>query len=582
MTRGLRSELVRCAGGLNLESPYLEILPGQLIGSKNYEQKQTGGYRRIDGYTKVCADVVPGSLAIAAVAQHDGTTFAWRLNSGVYKLYYTTGTSWTEVNLGVYITFNTGSVEPAEGTVVTIGGGITGTVSRIQVTSGAWSSADAAGFMSLRAVVGDWSTAIAGTNITNVGATITYCKAAAAGEAVSVTGEPRSGIYHNFYGSANDGAFYWCDGTKYIIEVRPSTKYAAVSLYVCDYLCAHNEHLFHASAAGGDVTCSVPGSPFLVDGAIGSIDKATGAGVSGFASYKGVLAVLGDSQTSIIYGKDSSDFQLQRLDGVGSMPSIKEGVAVGVEGRMLFLSQSGLLFDLAATQEYGNFNSSAITQQVQRALISKRARVTAVGRRADKGQVRVFYNDGSAYYFTFFGASFVGVLPQKFPIAVKCYATNADASVASTEVAVFGSDDGYVYKMDDGEDFAGTPIESFAIFPFWHMSSPIIRKRWRSLFVEGSGSDGTVLRIKQSYDMTGANSGLSIDQDFEGGGAGIWGSAIWGQFVWGGSYGADLGYELVGTSKNMSVTIYCDGSGGGAHEIDSLVVNYTLRGVIRD
>lgn len=584
MTRNLRSEVINCIGGLDLESSYLGIQPGRVTGASNYEQKQNGGYRRIDGYSRVCSTVVPGSGDVASVAQHGGTTYAWRLDSGVYKLWSTTGASWSAVNLGVYITFNTGLVEPAEGTQITAGGGITGVISRIQVTSGSWGAGTAAGFMSLRTTVGNWTTVAPATNLTNIGATITYCNAAAAGETVSVTGEPRSCIYHNYFGAANDGAFYWCDGTKYIIEVRPSTGYVAVMHYVCDYLAAHNEHLFHATASGGDVTCSVPGSPFLVDGAVGSIDKATGAGVSGLASFKGVLAIFGDNQTSLLYGQDESDFQLKRLDDLGSMPLIKDGICAGVEGRLLFVSQSGLLFDLAAAQEYGDFASSAVTQQIQRAMVSKRATVTAVGRRADKGQVRVFYSDGSAYYFTFFGNQFVGVMPIKLPLAVKCYATSADSYTSTAEVSVFGSTDGYVYKIDDTAEFAGTDIGSFLIFPFWHMGAPSIRKRWRTLFVEGSGGAGNTLLIKQLYDQTGENSGTALTGEFEGGDAGIWGSAIWGSFVWGGTYGAEEGFELVGTSKSLSVLISSDGTGngGGAHEIDSLVVNYTPRGAVRD
>lgn len=585
MTQGLRSEVIRCIGGLNLEGPNLEKRSGQVIAARNFEQKQTGGYRRISGYSKVESTVVPGTGDIAAVARYDSTTYAWRIDgSGEYQLYLANGAGWTLKNLGWFVRFDAGDNEPAEGTTLTAAPGITGVVSRIVVESGAWSSNDAAGFISLRNVAGDWTAVADNTALTDGGAT-TYCTTNGTATEVVVTGEPRSGVFHNFYGAANDGAFYWCDGTTWVIELRPATGYIAVAPIVCDYVCAHNEHLFFATAAGGNLWCSVPGTPFLVDGASGSIEKSTGAGIAGLASFKGALAAFGDSQTSLLYGQDSTDFQLKRLNGGGALQGQKGGVAVEVEGRLLYVTQTGTLADLAATDTYGNFDSNTVAPDIGDNMVTRRGLVTTVCRRPDKGQVRIFYSDGGALFFTFFAGQLIGVMPQKYPLAVKCYATNADSSLDDGEVAVFGSTDGYVYRADNTGEFDGEAIVSYLLFPFWHMGSPSQKKRWRTLFVEGGADgNGATLRVKQSYDLSNSFSGTMIDQEFEGGNAGIWGSALWGEFYFGGSYGADLGYELTGTSKTMSVLLYNDGTDAdfGAMSIDNLIVNYTMRGAARE
>lgn len=587
MTRGLRTEVIQCVGGLDVESRYINMPAGRVIGAKNYEQKQAGGYRRVPGYELVGEAAVTGSGPIVSVAQYNDVTYAWRRNVGdtAYALYKSSGGAWSAVDLGWIIRFNTGSTEPAEGTAITAGVGITANISRIVTESGSWAGSTAAGFICLRNVVGDWSSVAGATNITGGGGSPTYCKAVAGGTQVAITGRPRSVVFNNFYGAIDDGALYWCDGEDYVIELRPETDYVAVLENACDYLEAHSEHLFFGVAESGALECSVPGSPFLISGTLGSIDIATGAAMSGIKSFKGILVTSGDSQTGVLYGADSSDFVHKKLEGVGGKSGLYGGVHTEVDGHLLYLTQAGMLFDFAAVDTYGDFASASVSIQLRTPMSAKRANLTTIGRRVDKGQARVFYDDGSAYFFTFLGGQLVGALPVQYPDPVHCYFTNADSSMADEEIAVFGSDDGFVFKMDTGTKFNEADIESFLVYPYGHAGSPTVRKRWRKLFIEGSADgEGCELRVRQGYDLGQSPYGVAVDKDFVGGDGGIWGSSVWGSFTWGGGYAAEEGFELTGTSRNTSLAIYNDGSDtdGGAHEIDTLLINYTTRAAVRD
>lgn len=588
MTRGLRSEAVHCVGGLDLESRYVNMPSGRVIAAKNYEQKQGGGYRRVDGYSAVEESAVPGTGPVVSVAQFDDTTYAWRRNTdeSAYELYRSTGGSgWTLVPLGWFIRFNNGTTLPAEGATIEAGTGLTGVISRIVHEAGSWDDGSATGFICLRNVSGDWSTVTGGDNLTGPGASPTYAKAASAGVEVAVTGRPRSPVFANFYGSDEDGAFYWCDGSGYVIEVRPLSNYVAVLDRACDYLEAHAEHLFFGEAESGRIITSIKGTPLKVNGTLGSLDLATGVRMAGLKSYRGVLVVHGDSQTSAIYGQDIDDWFHKKIESVGGKEGIGDGVAVEVDGRLLYLSQAGLLFDFAATDTFGDFESASMSLQIRSAMVARRANLTAIGRRVDKGQCRVFYSDGSGYFFTFFGGQLVGVLPVVYPNPVRCYATNADSSMGAGEISVFGSDDGYVFRTESGADFAGRPVEAFLTFPFAHVGMPMSRKRWRKLFIEGKARGrGCTLRVRQGHDLGEGGYGVAQDREFVGGDGGIWGSSTWGAFTWGGGYGAEECFELTGTSRSTSIAIYSPGddTDGGVHEIDTLILNYTLRGAVRD
>ncbi len=116
------------SGGENLVDPVILMNAGELHGSMNYENRTSGGYRRIDGYerfdgqqspselsiadyadrdTWIAAveaardniDEVPGSGPIRGVWVYNGTTYAFRDDAGATKgvMFKSTSSGWTQV-----------------------------------------------------------------------------------------------------------------------------------------------------------------------------------------------------------------------------------------------------------------------------------------------------------------------------------------------------------------------------------------------------------------------------------------------------------------------------------------------------
>lgn len=110
-------------GGLNLTDPALNLRAGEALSSVNYEPVVPRGYRRVEGYERFDGQPKP--------------------SAAVY---------WT-------ITFEHGETEPATG--VTLTGSISGATAKLLtkpvVTSGSWSGNDAAGYMVLVDLVGNFS-----------------------------------------------------------------------------------------------------------------------------------------------------------------------------------------------------------------------------------------------------------------------------------------------------------------------------------------------------------------------------------------------------------------------------------------
>ena len=122
MFRGRRkpiAEVVRSVeydlkGGEDLVTPAMKIADGMLIFSNNYEPAKGGGYQRVDGYERFDGRDKPSDTVIYGIP------------------------------------FDAGSTEPALGmSVAGRDSNARGIVSGVEITSGAWATNDAAGFLSV-------------------------------------------------------------------------------------------------------------------------------------------------------------------------------------------------------------------------------------------------------------------------------------------------------------------------------------------------------------------------------------------------------------------------------------------------
>lgn len=99
----VKLEYFPAAGGLNQEAPPLSLQPGELVDVNNYECMQSGGYRRIFGYTlydgqSTAAQAVPGSGPVLGLHIYKGVVYAVREDGTNARMYKATSTGWVQVN----------------------------------------------------------------------------------------------------------------------------------------------------------------------------------------------------------------------------------------------------------------------------------------------------------------------------------------------------------------------------------------------------------------------------------------------------------------------------------------------------
>ena len=98
MPENIQTSSVACVGGLNTELNNLLIQPGEAITMINYEPALTGGYRRINGYSKFDTNEVPptsSAVPILGVAVYDNGVIAAKVNgSANTDIYFSTGSGW--------------------------------------------------------------------------------------------------------------------------------------------------------------------------------------------------------------------------------------------------------------------------------------------------------------------------------------------------------------------------------------------------------------------------------------------------------------------------------------------------------
>jgi len=89
-------QYVPLGGGINLVTSPRMLKPGSCLFAINYECPVTGGYRRIDGYTKLGA-TLPGTGPVLGVVFFNEDYYAIRQNGADATLYRLDGGTWTSV-----------------------------------------------------------------------------------------------------------------------------------------------------------------------------------------------------------------------------------------------------------------------------------------------------------------------------------------------------------------------------------------------------------------------------------------------------------------------------------------------------
>jgi hypothetical protein len=549
------------------------------ISSDSY----TDALYRLDAADDYRADiqVVPGSGSILGVAYYDGTVYAWRNNAGntAAAMYKSSGSGWAAVSLGFELAFDTGSIEITANQTINGGtSGATGVVKRVVLESGSWGAGTATGRLIFASITGTF----VNTEHLRVGVT-KYAHAVGTQTAITLAKDGRfETVVANFGGGLTNKKLYGCDGKNRAFEFDGTTYVpikTGMSTDTPTHIAFHKQHLFlsfsHSlqfSALGDPYQWS----PLLGAGELAMNDTITNLVVMPGDQSTGALGVYTRSDTSILYGTDSSTFKLTNFNtGTGAIAFTAQ-----VLDQAYVLDDRGVI-GLNATLNYGNFTPTSLTMNLRPFVQIRRNLATASVVNREKSQYRVFFSDGTGLYLTVLNGKFLGAMPVQFSHPVTCAVEGEKPD--GSEVCYFGSTNGFVYRLDVGTSFDGGVIPASFNLVINSISSPRVLKRYRKASVEMAGD--SFAEFAFGYDLGYRSEYIDqpLDQDISTNlRAGFyWDGFVWDNFVWDGSDVSPSEVEVSGTAENIAVRFTSVSNLFQPFTVNSVILHYTPRRGLR-
>ncbi len=525
---------------------------------------------------------VPGSGDVTGVIKLNDIKYAFRNNAGgtATAIHKSSSSGWTAVALNYVVSFTTGnwaSGEPAEGETITVGAN-SATVLRVVTEGGDWTAGTATGRIITSAGAPASLAAAAATFSGGGTATISVAEAAIT---LSPDGRYEFDI-NQFGGQAGAQRIYGCDGVNQGFEFDGSVYVPIVTGMTADtpnHVIVHKNHLFFAF--DGSAQHSGINTPYIWSPVFGSGELATGDTITGFmsepgAQIGGALGIYNRNTTHMLYGSSSSDWQLVRYrDEVGAAAHSIQQI-----GQTVFQDDRGIT-TLHTAQEYGNFQHSTLSRNIQAAFDEKKTLVTASCVARDKNQYRVFYTDKTAFFITMDGRKIKGIMPIKMNHVVTSIFSLEDSS--GNEEIMFGSDDGFVYQMEKGTSFDGDTIEAFMFFHFTFNKYLRWLKKYLSVSIETEGDGYAEYNV--SYELgygatelvqPGTDTNIAAYSDTR------WDLFTWDAFIWDGQKLSPITNRLRGSAENIALIITKNSDYFTPLRMSGAFFRHTLRRLMRD
>lgn len=498
-----------------------------------------------NAYLKAAADAyqsligkVPGSGPIRGLAIHADTVYAWRDNAGgtAMAIYKATTGGWTLVPLCREVSFTLGTAQYDDGDTLNQGG-VSATIKRVVLESGAWGSTAAGRFIIDTPTGGEFSNGPA------AGGGACTISGASTAIALQPGGNVRTDRF-NFGGSLDSMRLYGCDGVNREFEfgddvlVPLETGMGAIR---ASCVVAHKYHLFYSYR--GSVQFSSIGSPYQWSAVLGAGELATGDTITNLVSIGGsevnaALMVTCQDSLHVLYG-DSSDFKLttqSRISGAQAMSAqdISGVVAQDKVGVVRY----------PATQAFGNFLWDRTTINVEPLAANKVCACSVFV--ANQARYRIFYTDGTCLS----GFPRAKILPTGgtqlgFDWTVLALGRNIVRAVHGEIDGVprtfYADNQGWVFEADKGRSYAGEPIEYALVLHSLNQKSGLTEKTYKGLQLEVGANSACTLYTSGEFTEDPAEA--TQQQTMPNYGAGLrWDLSNWGQTYWG----------VPSTSRNMN------------------------------
>lgn len=523
---------------------------------------------------------VPGSGYVRGVKYFQGSVYAWRDNAGgtACVMYRATASGWSAITFGRELQFTGAVGQISEGQTVTGATSLaTAVVRRALLRTGTW-TVSGVGTLVFDSVTGVFQN---GENIQVGGVT----KVVANGADTAITLSPGGKFdfsIANFSGSSSTERLYCADGVNYIGEFD-GTRWVPIRTGATPdsptFVKGHKNQLI--SAINTSIIVSSLGDPYAYTAITGASNIAVGEVITGILpqtgeATSGAMVVSTKNKTYILYGNDTSDFNLVHYaPNNGARAYTLQNI-----GFAHFLDTLGVT-QLATSSNYGGFQINILTNLVQPYVNSKLGLEIASCVVKSSNQYRLFFSDGTGLICQIVadprGGTAVGA---SMPFDYGDIVFNTIDSVIDTSgnERIFGAaTNGYVYELNVGTSFDGEVIPSHIMLTFNSSKSPRLRKRYRrSVLQFRSGSTANVgIGYDLSYGDGDASYGRSVERTVYGAGTFYDAFTNWENFTWDASYAQQLTVNTVGTGENISLVVSNESDQDESFTLHTCFIHYT-------
>ncbi len=522
-------------------------------------------------YKNLAADVsrdliaeVPGSGPVRGVKFYKGEKYALRDNEAATAciLHRAIPTGWQAITFGREVQFDGATGEIFDGDVVVGATSLAaGIVKRALLRTGTWSS-NGVGTLVFDSISGTFQD---NENLQVGGATKVVANGADTAVSLLPGGKFEFEII-NFFGTAGTERLYAADGVNLLGEFDGTTWVpirTGISVDNPKFVREHRKHLIVSIL--GSVFTSGTGDPYSYTAITGAAEIGTGSLISGLSpevgdAASGAMLVLTDQKCFMMYGNDSSDFNLV----LHSPASGGKAYTVQNLGYSHFLNNRGVT-QLVASQAFGNFNLNVLTKDIQPLIDLKRGREIASCVIRNNNQYWIFFNDGSGIIMQVLQSNNTNA-PTIGPAMTFDYGEDRVMNVIDSFVDVdgidrvlAGSNDGFVYELNKGTTLDGDSMRFYIMLHFNHSSSLRIRKNYRRtvFHVEAQG----YAEFKVGHDLGFGKRSIRqsrLQDELLSGRGGFWDSFVYTAFVWDTPIVEELNVYTPGNGDSIALIVAGD------------------------
>jgi hypothetical protein len=355
---------------------------------------------------------------------------------------------------------------------------------------------------------------------------------------------------------------------------------APIDVVGANHVVNFKNQLFFSKGSNLSFTAPFTDNDFTAASGAGTIN--VGNAITGLIIFREQLIIFSERRISRLVGSTIADFQLQPV--TMDTGCIEEDTIQEVGGDIIFLGPDGLR-SLATTDKFGDFSIGVISKPIQtetNRLISQNTSFASVVIR-EKSQYRIL-----GYNANITTDAAKGILATQTEQGIqwaelrgiRAYVADSNYN-ASTEVVVFGHDDGYVYQMESGNSFDGANISASFATPFIPVNDPRLRKTFYKMFLYTDPQGSFTADVSLKYDFEEADviqpASITFNNASGADALAFYGEAEYGTGEYGGTIQRLFDSQLIGSGFVVSL-VFSSESTNPPYSLDALTFEYGTYG----